>query len=333
LNEKLKSTRGVSAVSFLSGAAPLQNEDDRFFWIEGEPTPAGNSDMHMSLFYVVEPDYLTVMGIPLKQGRFFTEQDDERATRVAVIDEALARKYFGTADPIGKRINLKDDQGPYQIVGVAGHVKQWSLDSDDKESLQSQLYLPFRALPDNQLSGATNAGVVVRCEGDPAQMFSAIRHAVHSQNSQNVVSGMQTMNEVIAASLAERRFSMILLGSFAVVALVLASLGIYGVISYLVGQRTHELGIRLALGANRSDILRLILGHGLKLALIGVGLGLLVALGLTRLIATMLYGVGATDPATFAIVGMLLTLVALLACYLPARRATRVDPLVALRSE
>lgn len=339
LSEKLGSTPGVTAASFSSGAAPLQGEDDLFFWIDGQPKPASQSEMNMALIYQVEPDYLTAMGIPLKQGRFFTAQDDERSLPVAVIDETFARQYFAGEDPIGKRIHMDGNDEAPQIVGVVGHVKQWSIDSDEQQSLQAQLYLPFRALPDDNLT--TGVGVVVRSagasddasRGSGSAVLNSIRHVVQSQNSQNVISDAQTMNEVIATSLGQQRFSMILLGAFAVVALLLASLGIYGVISYLVGQRTHELGIRIALGAQQRDVLRLVLSHGMKMALGGVALGLVVALGLTRLLATMLYGVSATDPATFVVITLLLMTVALLACFLPARRATQVDPLIALRDE
>jgi len=285
--------------------------------------------------YIVEPGYLTAMGISLKQGRFFTPQDDERAGGVAVIDEVFARKYFPQENPIGRRINLGDDRDPLQIVGVVGHVKQWSLDADnDKQSLQAQLYLPFRALPDNEMPAGV--GVVMRSEAAasaPSGLFDAVRRVVQSQHSQNVISRPQTMNEVIAGTLAAHRFSMILLDAFAATALLLASVGLYGVISYLVGQRTHELGVRVALGAQRWDVLRLVLSHGMKMALGGVALGLAAALGLTRLLATMLYGVSTTDPATFAVITLLLTTVALLACLVPAWRATKVDPLVALRHE
>jgi len=317
-------------------AAPLIGEDDRYYWIEGEPKPASTSEMHMALFYVVEPGYLQAMGMKLIKGRFFTNHDDERSARVAVIDEMLARQRFGTQDPIGRRVNLGEEEGPYEIVGVVGHVKQWGLDSDT-ELLQAQLYLSLRALPASEVEGSGGASIVVRSNassGDIQPAFvSSIRQVVQSQNSQNVISNMQTMNEVIAGSLAQRRFSMILLGSFAAVALLLATLGIYGVVSYLVGQRTHELGIRVALGAKRSDILRLVLSQGMKMTLLGVAIGLLAALGLTRLMTTMLFGVSATDPLTFGLIALLLTVVALVACYVPARRATKVDPLVALRYE
>jgi predicted permease len=334
LSDKLNHAPGVTSASFSSGASPLQNEDDLFFWLDGQPKPASHSEMNMALVYGVEPGYLAAMGIHLKQGRFFTAQDDERSLPVAVIDEAFARKYFGVQDPVGKGIYTEGTPRPWQIVGVVGHVKQWSLNSDETDGLQAQLYLPFRALPDNNLP--TGAGVVVRSSGSSdggPEFLNGIRRVVDSQSKQNVISDPQTMNQVIADSLAQQRFSMILLGAFAAVALLLASLGIYGVISYLVGQRTHELGIRLALGAQRQDVLRLVLSHGMKMALGGVALGLVVSLGLTRLISKMLYGVTATDPATFAVITLLLVLVALLACFVPAWRATQVDPLVALRNE
>lgn len=328
LSDQLSAVPGVKALSFSDGGIPLQGANDLFFWVEGQPKPPSNSEMNGALVYRVEPGYLTAMGIPLKKGRFFTNQDDERSQPVVVIDEVLARKHFGNADPIGKRI-LQDGQDPQQIIGVVGHVKHWSLDADEARTLRAQLYEPFR-----QVSGDwAGFGVVVRSDGGTPVPFDSIRRVVQSHNQQNVISRPLTMNEVIAASLAQRRFSMILLDAFAVVALLLASLGLYGVISYLVGQRTHELGIRIALGAQRRDVLRLVLNHGMKMALGGVALGLVAALGLTRLLATMLYGVSATDPVTFGVIALLLTLVALLACFVPARRATKVDPLVALRYE
>ncbi|HEX3187380.1 MAG TPA: ABC transporter permease [Pyrinomonadaceae bacterium] len=332
LSNRLNEMPGVTAASLTAAATPLVSEDDRYFWVDGQPKPTNSNDMNMALFYMVEPGYLEAMGIHLKKGRFFTNQDDERSTRVIVVDEKLAQQKFGSDDVIGKRLNL-DDDGAYEIVGVVGHVKQWSLDTDERE-LQAQMYVPFRAAPDAQVAGTGGMGVVLRADNDINPSFiTAIRDVVQQQNNQNVISNTATMNETIADSLAQRRFAMIVLGSFAATALLLASLGIYGVISYLVGQRTHELGIRVALGASRGQIFTLVLGHGLKMTLAGVVLGLVAAFGLTRLIRTMLYGVGATDPVTFATIAVLLTLVALVACYLPARRATKVDPLTALRSE
>jgi predicted permease len=333
LSDTIASSPGVRAASFTAGAAPLQGEDDLFFWLEGEPKPATTSEMHMSLVYRVEPGYLSVMGIPLKQGRFFDERDKEGSPAVAVVDEVFARKYFPNSDPIGKGINLGDERGPLRVIGVVGHVKQWSIDSDERRSLQAQLYEPLR-----QLSGPfSGVGVVVRAEQDNEKavgaLFDPLRRVVQNQNSQNVIFEPQTLNEVISDSLADYRFPMILLNSFAAVALLMASVGLYGVISYLVGQRTHELGVRLALGAQRRDILRLVINQGMKMALSGVAVGTLAALGLTRLLTQMLFSVSTTDPLTFAVITSLLALVALLACFLPALRATRVDPLSALRHE
>lgn len=333
LSEKVSTTPGVSAASFSLGAAPLQNEDDLFFWLDGQPKPASHSEMKMALISQVEPGYLAALGIPLKRGRFFTAQDDERSLPVAVIDEAFAHTYFSGDDPIGKRVYTEGNE-PAQIVGVVGHVKQWSLDADETE-LQAQLYFPFRAISDDNLP--IGVGVVVRSDGSAGNISSglvnSLRRVSESQNNQNVISGAQTMNEVIGDSLSQQRFSLSLLGAFAGVALLLASLGIYGVISYLVGQRTQELGLRLALGAQRRDVLQLILSHGMKLTLAGVALGLVAALGLTRLIAKMLYGVSATDPITYVVITLLLVTIALLACLAPAWRATQVDPLTALRDE
>ena len=334
LSDRLSSIPGVKAHSFSDGGVPLQGADDLGFWLEGEPKPATGSDMHTALVYRVEPGYLAAMGIPLKRGRFFSHQDNDKSPRVVVIDEALARKYFGDTDPIGKRILQEDSdlpEGQYaqEIIGVVGHVKQWSLDSNEDLTLQAQLYEPFRQVQ----TGWSGLGVVVRAADGKPLPFDSIRNVVESHNKQNVITRPQTMNEIIAGTLSSRRFAMILLDAFAVVALVLASLGLYGVISYLVGERKHELGIRLALGAQRSDVLRLVLGHGMKMALAGVLLGLVAAFGLTRLLSKMLFGVSATDPITFTIIALLLVVVASLACYMPARRATKVDPLVALRYE
>jgi predicted permease len=329
LSDKLNAVPGVRAASFSDGAAPLQSEDDLFFWIDGQPKPESTSEMNMALVYRVEPGYLTALGLPLEQGRFFTRDDDERSQPVVVIDEAFARQYFPNSDPLGERINLGDDRGACQIVGVVGHVTQWSLNQneDGQESLQAQLYEPLR-----QLEGSpSGVNVVVRTEGAGPAVFDAIRGVVREHDSQNVIFGTQSMTQILEDSLAPNHFSMILLEAFAAVALLLASVGLYGVVSHLVGQRAGEFGIRLALGAQRRDVLRLVLAQGLRMAVAGVVMGLVAALALTRLLGNMLYGVSATDPATFALIAVLLVVVALLACWIPARRATRVDPMTALR--
>ena len=333
LSDAIGSVPGVRAASYADGAVPMLDENDLYFWLDDQPKPATGSEMGTSLVTLAEPGYLAAMGIPLKRGRFFERQDDERSPPVAVIDEAFARKYFPNADPVGRRIRFNDEGEAPQIIGVVGHVKQWGLDTDDKHSLQAQLYLPFRGLPDDALRVAGSVRVVAHVDGLTPALFDSIRRVVQSRNSQNIISRPQTMGEVVAGSLAGRRFSMTLLNVFAGVALLLAGVGLYGVVSYLVGQRTHEFGIRLALGARPSDVLGLVLSRGLKMALAGVMVGLVAALGLTRLMAGMLYGVSATDPATYAVIAALLTAVALLACLVPALRATKVDPMIALRAE
>src|SRR5208282_1063370 len=336
---RLASVPGVKAVSLSWGAVPLASDDERLFWMDNQPPPSSPNDMYWALSYVVEPDYLKAMQIPLLRGRFFTAKDDEHAAPVVVVDDVLARKYFGQQDPVGKYIQLDSDPGlppvHAEVIGVVGHVKQWSLDTDDTQ-LRSQMYIPFMQLSDKAMMlSPSGTGVLLRSDLPPQSLFDSLRQASGRLSNEHVVYSMQTMEEIISESLATRRFTMALLVTFAVVALALASIGIYGVVSFLVGQRTREFAIRLALGAQRADVLRSVLGQGARMALSGVALGLTAALGLTRLLtqSSMLFGVSATDPATFAGVALLLTLVALLACYLPARRAMRVDPLVALHYE
>ena len=335
LNEALAAVPGVTASSLSWGAIPLSSDDEDLFWIEGRPKPQSENDMSWALSYVVQENYLQVMGIPLKRGRFFTARDDENAPHVVVVDDVFARQYFPGQDPIGQSIILQSKGGRAEIVGVVGHVKQWGLDTDDTESLRAQLYFPYMQLPDDAWNPTSwsGTGALVRFEPNTAGIADALRAAVKRLSNEHVMYGAETMDEIISSSLATRRVSMILLSVFAALALGLACIGIYGVISYLVGQRTQEIGIRLALGAKRLDVLRLILGEGMKMAALGLLIGIVAALGLTRLMAKLLFGVSATDPLTFAAVAALLAIVALAACYIPARRAMRVDPMVALRYE
>jgi predicted permease len=289
--------------------------------------------MNWAIDYIVEPDYLKAMGIPLQRGRFFTPQDDAHSPLVVVVDEVLARKYFPGQNPIGKRIHIDRFTELAEIVGVVGHVKQWGLATDDQQSLRSGLYIPCMQMPDGFVAMAPSGSAVIVRAKDISGLLDSIRRISAQMSNEQVIFGAQTMDSVIADSVASQRFSMVLLAVFAVLALALAALGIYGVISYVVGQRTHEIGIRMALGAQPRDILRLIFGSGGKLAGLGVAIGLAAALGLTRFMAALLYGIGATDPLTFVGVALLLTVVALSACYVPARCASRVDPNVALRYE
>jgi predicted permease len=274
------------------------------------------------------------MGVTLQRGRFITAQDDEHAPIVIDIDDVFARTYFPNENPIGKHLHLAGFEVEAEIVGVVGHVKQWGIDADAKSAIEAQFDYPFMQLPEKLMPLAANAvAVVLRTQGDPTNVMASVRKAIAEIDSRELVHNVQTMSEVVSNSFAARRLSMILLGVFAALALVLACVGIYGVISYLVGQRTHEIGVRVALGAQQSDVLRLVLGHGAKMALLGVAIGFVAALGLTRLMANQLFGVSARDPLTFAAVASLLMAVAIAACYIPARRAMRVDPVVALRHE
>jgi predicted lysophospholipase L1 biosynthesis ABC-type transport system permease subunit len=221
-----------------------------------------------------------------------------------------------------------------EIVGVVGHIKQWGLGSDAKSAVEAQFYYPFMQLPEKIMPLVADAvAVVLRTQGDPAAILGPVRRAVYETDPREVIYGVQTLDAVLANSLAARRLSMVLLEIFAALALVLSCVGIYGVISYLVSQRTHEIGVRMALGAQRSDVMKLVLTQGAEMALVGMAIGLVTALGLTRLMANELFGVSAYDPLTFGAGAILLALVALLACYIPARRAVRVDPIVALRYE
>jgi predicted permease len=333
-DNKVASIPGVQAVSQTWGAFPMNGDDEQTFWFEGAPKPASENDMNWAIDYIVEPGYLKAMGIPLRRGRFFTDQDNEHSPRVIVIDDVFARKFFPNQDPIGRRIDSNNFAGAAQIVGVVGHVKQWGLDLDDTEKLRAQFYMPCMQMSDTFIAmQPSGSAMIVRSDNAGAGLLDSIRNVSQQISSAQVIFGAQSMEAVITDSLAGRRFSMILLGAFAVLALLLASVGIYGVISYVVGQRTHEIGIRMALGACRSDILRLILRGAGKLTLIGIAVGLVSALILTRLMARLLYGIGPSDPLTFIAVPVILISVALLACYLPARRATKVDPMVALRYE
>ncbi len=334
MHDKLNAIPGAEAVSIALGARPMGSDSELPFWLEGQPKPSTQADMKVALLYLVQADYLKVMRIPLQRGRFLTPEDNEHSAIVIVIDDRFARLHFGDKNPIGKRVNFDIVNITAEIVGVVGHVKQWGLDEDSKSPVQAQCYFPISQLPDKLMPLVAGlVGVAVRTAGSPLAQVGSIRHALDQINSQMVMYGTQTMDGIVSDSLAGRRFLMILLGIFAGLALVMSCVGIYGVISYLAGQRTHEIGIRMALGAERRDVLRMVLGEGAKMALLGVAVGLVAAFGLARVMANMLFGVTAHDPLTFAGVAALLVLVALAACYIPARRATKVDPMVALRYE
>jgi len=344
IHSTIHSMPGVEGVSLNWGAHPMEGDNEVNFWPEGQEQPTRQADLAYSLEYIVEPDYLQTMRIPLLRGRFITEGDNEHSERVAVIDNSFAKKYFAGQNPIGKHIHILDfDRDATErtwlhltVVGIVGHVNQFGLADDASHPLQAQLYRPFMQASDlltKEVAHGVGAYVRFRSSLNSEAFFQTIRKKLLASNGEMIVSGNESEEEVVARSISSHRFSALLLGVFAALALVLASVGIYGVLAYLVGQRTQEIGVRMALGAKRLDVLRLVLTDGARLTLVGVGIGVVVAFGLTRLMSGMLFGVKPTDPLTFASVALLLTAIALLACCLPARRAMSVDPMVALRHE
>jgi len=329
---RIAAVPGVRSAA-ITALVPLSDSDSEIpFWPGSGPQPV-QSRMTSAMFYLVTPDYPGVMQIPLRRGRFFTDRDTLASTPVAVIDETLAKHVFPGEDPIGRQISLII-LGPVQVVGVVGHVKHWGLDSDDTSKIRDQIYFPFHQVPDKFMSEAV-AGLtlVMRTGPEPLSLVSAVRAQVAGPTRDQPVYAVRTLEQIVAGSLAERRFTMLVLMIFGATALLLAAVGIYGVMSYAVTRRTRELGIRATLGASRQEIVGLVMREGLRMAAIGMAVGLVAAMALTRFMAALLYGVRPADPATLAAVTMLLGAIALLACYIPARRATRVDPVVALRCD
>jgi len=284
------------------------------------------------------------MRIPLLRGRFLTDTDNEHSVRVVVIDSSLAQKYFPGQDPIGKHVNIPDYDTdashrsfqPLLVVGVVGHVNQFGLADDSKSSLHAQIYRPLLQASDVGVKNVV-LGMSVFARYRPSlnaeSFFQTMRNQLLASNRDMIVSGNESEEDIVARSIASQRFSVILLGIFAALALLLASIGIYGVLSYLVVQRTQEIGVRMALGARHADVLRLVLADGARMMLVGIAIGVPAALGLTRWMTSMLFEVTPTDPLTFAAVAAILCGIGLCACYVPARRAMRVDPILALRHE
>jgi len=343
LLENIRALPGVESAAAASGLPLGNNGWQMGFTIEGQPPPP-REQMPLMESCLVTPDYFSAMNIPVLRGRVFDDRDDrshlagrdlskmdedERLMagwNKIVIDEEFARRYWPNEDPVGKRIKQGRDSSPrmLEVIGVVGRVKMEGLNQD---SNRVQAYLPYRQLPFDSMT------VIVKGSSDPNQLISSIRAAVREIDPDQPIYSPRTMYDIRAESVAGERLNLTLLSLFAGIALVLAIVGIYGVMSYSVTQRTHEIGIRMAIGARPRDVFTMILGQGMKLALIGVVIGLLLAFALTRLMATMLFGVEPTDVPTFAAISILLISVAVLACYLPGRRATKVEPTVSLRYE
>jgi putative ABC transport system permease protein len=325
LLERVRSLPGVESAGAVSNLPLSGSLWGRSLTVEGRPV-LSVGEAPMINHVVVTPGYFRSMGIPLLTGRDIEETDSKDAPKVTVIDERLAREYWPNESPIGKRIRFgppESNEPWHTIVGVVGEVKHQRLDRSTRKSV----YVPFEQIPVRWMT------ITARTTGDPLSLAGALRSQVRELDRDQPIADIRPMTEVIKRSVWQPRLYAILFAVFAVVALVLSSVGIYGVMSYAVSQRTHEIGIRMALGASTRDVLKMIVGQGMILTILGITLGLLGAFGVTRVMASLLFGVTATDPVTFVSVALLLGCVALLASYIPARRATRVDPMVALRYE
>ena len=321
---RMKALPGVRDVSMVSNVPLTDLDYELSFNIEGRPPYKPGEEVSAD-YTVAGNDYFRAMNIALLRGRPFADHDTANSPKVMVVSNAFAKSFFPNEDPIGRRIIFDDeDKTTYEIVGVVGDIRRNGLDVD----VQPEMYVAHSQNPERRMN------LVVRTEADDASQFAAAARAeVKAFNANQIIWRVQTLEDLLGTSVAPRRFNMLLLGIFASVALVLAAVGLYGVMSYSVSWRTHEIGIRMALGAKRSDVLRLVVRQGMTMTVIGLALGLVGAFFLSRLLIGLLYGVSPTDPLTFAGVSVLLLVVALLACLLPARRATRVDPIVALRTE
>jgi predicted permease len=325
--DRVRTLPGVESAA-LGTAIPLTDNHSRAdVTIEGMALPKPGSFPHPDT-HIVSAGYASTLGVPLLRGREFTDADTENAPRVAMINARLAREYFPKENPVGKRImfgrpSAKDAPKWRTIVGVAGNTKLYGLANPSR----LEIYVPYRQ------SVSSHMNLITKSNVDPAALASSIRAAVAEIDKDQPDFAMATMKQLIMDSVSTRRITLILLGLFSSLALVLAAIGIYGVISYSVAQRTHEIGIRMALGAAKTDVLEMILAQGARIAGAGVAIGMIASFGLTRWIANLLFSVSAADPLTFAAVAIVLTVVAMLACYIPARRTLRVDPMIALRHE
>jgi predicted permease len=336
LIERIRQIPGVQAADFTT-SIPLTGQDGYLpFWLDSQKPDSLQGAPRLQAF-LTGPDYFRTMGISLLQGRFLSREDTINSPCVAVIDSDFAHKFFADGKPIGHTITAGFAAfGPCTIVGVAGHVKDVGL-NDAGEANQYQTYYSLYQDPDRWVPlNYADASIVVRTPLDTATVIAAIKATVYQAGGEQPIYNVRTMRQIVADSMSEQRFPMILLGAFAGLALLLAAVGIYGMISYSVTQRVQEIGIRMALGADKGDVLRLFIGRELKLVLVGMAAGAAGALILTRTLSSLshlLYGTGSSDPLTFAIVSIVLMCVAALACYIPARRATKVDPMIALRNE
>jgi putative ABC transport system permease protein len=321
--DSLKTMPGVEAVAVATGAPTAGAYMNAPISISARTEP-DNAEAQRAFVSIVSPDYFRAIGNPLKQGQLFTDDDNENAPRVAIINETMARTYFTGTNPVGQRIFFTGEPDKQmEIVGVTADVKQFGLDQENKPGL----YQPYRQ------NDVKSLNLIVRTNAEPAAIIPALRRRILSEDKFTAITRVRTLDELVSDSVAQPRFYTLLLAIFAAIALALAAVGVYGLMAYSVSRRAHEIGVRMALGAEAGRILRLVIGRGLTLILTGVAVGLAGAFALTRLVSGLLFGVSATDPAVFAAVSLTLIAVALAACVFPARKATRIDPMVALRHD
>jgi predicted permease len=334
LVERIRQIPGVQAAD-LTVLVPMGHSSNSGPFLVESQESASIAEAPRAQFYWTGPEYLGTMGIPLLKGRYFAPEDTTKSDPVVVIDSVLAHTYFPDRDPVGQTLTIPHWRAA-RIIGVVGHVQHWDLGNFNRY-IQNAIYASLYQIPDEWIANFyADLTVTVRTPVEAATLIPMVKAAIYSVDDSQPIYNVQTMEELISQSMSAQRFPMILLGAFACLALLLASVGIYGVISYSVAQRVHEIGIRKALGAENADIFRMVIDHGLRLALTSLAIGTAAALILTRLLSSfshLLYGVKTSDPGTFMAISLLLIGVALLACYIPARRATHVDPMVALRYE
>jgi predicted permease len=331
--ERARRVPGVQAVATVDTFPMRQGDNEVGYWPAADVPP--ENERPVALATCVSPDYLKVMGIPLRQGRFFNDQDRMGSELVAVIDEVLAQQAFGGKDPIGNRLWMPDaTYGPFVVVGVVGHVRHWGLAGDDQAQVRAQFYYPFAQLPDKFARRWSELmSIAVRTNVAPLSEVESLRRELRGVAGDQVLYEVHTMEQLASDSLARQRFLLLLFGVFAGLALVLACIGIYGVLAYLTGQRVPEIGIRMALGARPNSVIWLVLRQSLGMILVGIALGTAAALAAGRVLQQLVQGMQPTEISTFAIMIPVLVLAALFASFLPARRASRVDPVIALRQE
>jgi predicted permease len=323
--ERIRSVPGVESVAMISHLPFSGRGVNMGFTIAGQPQVAGDEDRLRAELRVISPDYFRTMTIPVRQGRAFSEQDTKSGPTVAIVNEAFVRQFLPDRTPLGQRLQIGfSDPLDVEVVGLVGDVRHRGYDADARPEIYVS-YLQDTIWPVMNL--------VIRTQNEPRTVAAAVRHEIEAVDPTQAVFDVRPLEEMLSGSIAERRFNLILLLAFAFVAVLTAAAGIYGIMTYFVSQRTSEIGIRMALGASKRDVLRLVLGHGIKWALLGVGLGLLGSLVVTRLIVSFLFGVSAVDPLTLAGATIFLIFVALLACYVPTQRAIKVDPLIAIREQ